>query len=200
MRQISLQHGTPLGGPLIWPSVSNQRLAITHQHRVNHVEAADSITVSTVFYVLSRRKIELRDSPRLSLVVSDFVQLDSISVRKPERRAVFLYKYLYIVIPSHVEVIYQDDILLPVAVTGDVTLTKNLGFQSFISAAILIRDQKNTATPPSVFMLKIKSVCYIWCKGYLRIQIQCCMPCSYRFQVNFEKKGINQEPKTALFF
>ena len=98
--------GTPLGGPLIWPSVYNERLAITHQHRVNHIEAADSITVSTVCYVLSRRKIELRDSPRLSLVVSDFVQLDSISVRKSERRAGFLYKYLYIVIPSHVEVIY----------------------------------------------------------------------------------------------
>ena len=63
----------PLGGPLIWPSVYNERLAITHQHPINHVEAADSITVdmfliiivSTVFYVLSRRKIELRDSPRL---------------------------------------------------------------------------------------------------------------------------------------
>ena len=112
--------GTPLGGPLIWPSVYNERLAITHQHRVNHVEAAGSITVSTVFYVLFRRKIELRDSPRLSLVVSDFVQLDSISVRKSERRAGFLYKYLYIVLPSHVEVIYQDDILFPVAVIGDI--------------------------------------------------------------------------------
>ena len=110
----------PLGGPLIWPSVYNKRLAITHQHRVNHAEAADSITVSTVFYVLSRRKIELRDSPRLSLVVSDFVQLDSISVRISERRAGFLYKYLYIVLPSHVEVIYQDDIPLPVAVNGDI--------------------------------------------------------------------------------
>ena len=105
----------PLGGPLIWPSVYNERLAITHQHRVNHVEAADSITVdmsliiivSTVFYVLSRRKIELRDSPtRLSLVVSDFVQQDSISVSKSERRAGFLYKYLYVVLPSHIEVIY----------------------------------------------------------------------------------------------
>ena len=49
-------------------------------------------------------------------MVSDFVQLDSISVRRSERRAGFLYK----VLPSHVEVIYQDDILLPVAVTGDI--------------------------------------------------------------------------------
>ena len=53
-------------------------------------------------------------------MVSEFVQLDSISVRKSERRAGFLYKYLYIVILSHVEVIYQDDILLPVAVTGEI--------------------------------------------------------------------------------
>ena len=113
---------------LIWTSVYNERSAITHQYRINHLEAADSITVdmfliiivSTVFYVLSRRKIELRDSPRLTLVVSDFVQLDSISVRKSERRAGFLYKYLYIVLPSHIEVIYQDDILLPVAVTVDI--------------------------------------------------------------------------------
>ena len=144
----------PLGGPLIWPSVYNKRLAITHQHRVNHVEAADSITVSTVFYVLSRRKIELRDSPRLSLVVSDFVQLDSISVRQSERRAGFLYKYLYIVLPSHVEVIYQDDILLPVAVTGDIDR------KSMLPVFHICRhlDSRSKETPPSVFMLKIKSV------------------------------------------
>ena len=147
--------GTPLGiGPLIWPSVSNERLAITHQHRVNHVEAADSITVSTVFYVLSRRKIELRDSPRLSLVVSDFVQLDSISVRKSERRAGFLYKYLYIVIPSHVEVIYQDDILLPVAVTGDIDKKSRLPVFHICRHL----DSRSKETPPSLFMLKIKSV------------------------------------------
>ena len=144
----------PLGGPLIWPSVYNERLAITHQHRVNHVEAADSITVSTVFYVLSRRKIELRDSPRLSLVVSDFVQLDSISVRRSERRAGFLYKYLYIVLPSHVEIIYQDDILLPVAVTGDIDRKSRLPVFHICRHL----DSRSKETPPSVFMLKIKSV------------------------------------------
>ena len=144
----------PLGGPLTWPSVYNERLAITHKHRVNHVEASDSITVSTVFYVLSRRKIELRDSPRLSLVVSDFVQLDSISVRKSERRAGFLYKYLYIVLPSNVEVIYQDDILLPVAVTGDIDRKSRLPVFHICRHL----DSRSKETPPSVFMLKIKSV------------------------------------------
>ena len=152
-------------GQLIWTSVYlsiTKRSAITHQHRINHVEAADSITVdmfliiivSTVFYVLSRRKIELRDSPRLSLVVSDFVQLDSFSVRKSERRAGFLYKYLYIVFPSHIEVIYQDDILLPVALTGDI------GRKSRLPVLHIWRhlDSRSKETPQSVFMLKIKSV------------------------------------------
>ena len=113
------------------------------------------IIVSTVFYVLSRRKIELRDSPtRLSLVVSDFVQLDSISVRKSERRAGVLYKYLYIVLPSHIEVIYQDDIMLTVAVTGDIDR------KSRLSVFHICRhlDLRSKETPPSVFMLQIKSV------------------------------------------
>ena len=148
--------GTPLGGPLIWPSVYNERLAITHQHRVDHVEAADSITVdmfliiivSTVFYVLSRRKIEL------SLVVSDFVQLDSFLVRKSERRAGFLYKYLYIVLPSHIEVIYQDDTLLTVTVTGDIERKSRLPVFHICRNL----DSRSKETPPSVFMLKIKSV------------------------------------------
>ena len=155
---ISGEQVPPLGGPLIWPSVYNERLAITHQHRVNHVEAAVDmfliIIVSTVFYVLSRRKIELRDSPRLSLVVSDFVQLDSISVRKSERRAGFLYKYLYIVLPSHIEVIYQDDILLPVAVTGDIDRKSRLPVFHICRHL----DSRSKETPQSVFMLKIKSV------------------------------------------
>ena len=93
---------------------------------------------------------------RLSLVVSDFVQLDSISVRKSERRAGFLYKYLYIVLPSHVEVIYQDDILLPVAVTGDIDRKSRSRLPVFHICRHL--DSRSKETPPSVFMLKIKSV------------------------------------------
>ena len=117
---------------------------------------------SSMFYL--EGKIELRDSPRLSLVVSDFVQLDSISVRKSERRAGFLYNYLYIVIPSHVEVIYQDDILLPVAVTGDIDRKSRLPVFHICRHL----DSRSKETPPSVFMLKKKiPYCYIRCKGYL---------------------------------
>ena len=113
-----------------------------------------SLSPQSSIDVLSRRKIELRDSPRLSLVVSDFVQLDSISVRKSERRAGFLYKYLYIVLPSHVEVIYQDDKLLPVAVTGDIDRKSRLPVFHICRHL----DSQSKETPPSVFMLKIKSV------------------------------------------
>ena len=130
-------------------------------------------------------------------MVSDFVQLDSISVRKSERRAGFLYKYLYIVIPSHVEVIYQDDILLPVAVTGDIDRKSRLPVFHICRHL----DSRSKETPPSVVYVKDKiRIAIFGVRDIKWIQIQCCMPCSYRFQVNFEKKGINQAPKTALFF
>ena len=87
-------------------------------------------------------------------MVSDFVQLGSFLARKSERRAGFLYKYLYIVLPSYIEVIYQDDILLPVGVTGDIDRKSRLPVFHICRHL----DSRSKETPPSVFMFKIKSV------------------------------------------